>query len=215
MKKNIKLLGLVFLSAATVAHATGEGMYMGAQVGGSKLNNPTKNVVINPTGTTVVISPSNTGVGARLYAGYQLNEYFGGEIGYTYYTPSKYNATSFGGNTLCSDPTIKESTLDFLAKAMYPVWNFNVFGKAGMAIAYQSSSGSLVNNTGNCGSQGKAYTAVAPAYSVGASYDLTPSWQVDISFSQVLKTTNIPTATLFAIGFSYHIVDRRCGQFLC
>jgi opacity protein-like surface antigen len=221
MKLKFKLLSAMALACglASVVYAAGPGFYLGAGIGMSKLNNQERSIVINPNGTTATVNPSNTGVGGRIYLGYQANNYFGMEMGGSYYTPSKYKVTGLAGNALCSDPTIKQSTYEFLATGTLPFFTsgLSVFGKAGLAVAMQSQSGSLESSSGTCGGTDRAKTSAEPAFIVGLGYDITQNWMADISFMHVQQVASggVKSADLATIGLSYHFVDKMCGQFLC
>ena len=220
MNKNIKLLGVAILACgvATTALATSEGMYFGVNAGMSKLNNKTRTITINPGGTQAIVSPNNTGFGGGFFFGYQTNDYFGMEMAYTYYTPSTYTTSNLPANGLCSNPTIKQSVISINGKGTFPIGTsgFGVFGKGGLGIVYQSLSGSLVSTTGICGGNGKrTNTSARPMYGIGVSYDFSQNWVADLTYSHITSGGSTPAADLVSLGASYHIVNKRCGQFLC
>ena len=197
------------LLVAITAHATGEGPYLGMQAGRSNIHNlPQKNYA---TGSTV--NPSNTGFGARLFLGYNVNDYVGFEGGYTYYGPSTYST-----NVQPCDPKIREYAYDLVAKGQYPFGHsgFDLFAKAGISLINKAVSGTLTSPAGssNCTNDG-GQTTIRPVVGLGASYDLNQSWVVDLSVTRVLGGSGIQNADLYAVGLSYHLVNARCGQFLC
>jgi hypothetical protein len=203
--RKIKWIGIIITSClSAAAFATGAGFYIGGQAGLSNTHNPTQTVYVTPN---VTVSPSNTGPGMRLFAGYGFNQYAAFEGGFTQYYSSKY---SVSGN----NPTIQENGIDMVAKGMYPIYSVAVFGKAGIAFIRQSISGALNPNPG-----GKASSSifVYPTVALGVSYDFSQNWVGDLSFSRVLKikSGSLQNADFISFGISYHFVDVYCGQFLC
>lgn len=191
---------------STTAFSTGAGFYMGAQLGMSNTNNQMRTVLTTPS---VTVQPKNTGPGGRIFAGYGINQYAAFEGGFTRYAPSTYNVTASG---LSSNPTIRENGVDIVAKGMYPIYSFAVFGKAGVAFIRQSLAGSL---NGNAGQANGTSTFVRPTAALGVSYDFSQNWVAELSYSRVFKGGNFENADLVTLGVSYHFVDVYCGQFLC
>jgi hypothetical protein len=56
---------------------------------------------------------------------------------------------------------------------------------------------------------------IVPTFTIGAGYDFTQNWVMDFSAMTLLVGGNIKSVTMYALGLSYHFVDRYCGQFLC
>jgi len=214
MQKHIVkiVVGMSLLASVANVYAVNAGFYLGGQAGVSNLHNVPRDVQGSTT-TIPQVRPKNTGIGARIFAGYQLNPYFGLEGGYTYYSPSQYKTSA---PVTCSTPTIKTQALDFVGKGIVPIQDFALFAKAGVAIASVSSSGSLNTSTtmDSCGSNSRT-TVFRPTVGLGASYDLTQNWVADISWSRIISGSNIRAADLIALGLSYHFTDKFCGQFLC
>lgn len=216
MIKKITLCTFMILLAETALAqqtTTGEGFYLGAQAGYTNQHQSSKEVqtgLIAPS--TVDVSPSNTGMGGRAYAGYQFSQYGAMEMGYTYYANAVYKPPVSG---LCSTPTIKESAIDLLAKGILPFCNLQLIGKAGINLMRTSYSGSLQPiGADECGTTTFKNTVHAVA-GVGVGYSLSPNWNVDLTFTRSFKSSGIPDADLAALGISYHFVDKYCGQFLC
>lgn len=208
----------IFLSATAIAfnlvnaaHATGAGFYLGTQLGLSNTHNTTRSIPTGGTPTTESTDARNKGIGMRLFAGYGINEYLAIEGGFTRYAPSRYYPSSTPNNTT---PAIRENGFDLTGKGMLPLQDFSVFAKAGLAVVRTSLSGNL--NSSGTGSNGTT-VYMHPVVGVGASYDITPNWVLDLSATRVLKMggSSFQNADLIAAGISYHFVDKYCGQFLC
>lgn len=217
----IKSFGFIALALGftTAYAAVGEGMYMGLQVGATNTHNKERTIIGNGTPpATAVVKPSNTGVGARIFAGYNINQYAAIEGGFTHYATSTYNTPT---SVTCNNPSIQQNAFDLEGKGMMSVWNFGVFGKAGMSVMRQKFSGSLVNSGSSivspCGGGGgsSSTTTVRPLVGLGVSYDLTQNWVMDLSWTRVLPGSGVEAADFVGLGIAYHIVDRKCGQFLC
>src|SRR5579863_1329152 len=105
---NLKITSttILLLGITTSVYATGKGPYFGMQLGQTNTHNVTRNVQ-TPSGP-VSSSPTNTGAGARIFAGYNFNPYAAIEGGYTYYASSVYKAAGVNNKTL------SESALDFV-----------------------------------------------------------------------------------------------------
>lgn len=202
----------VILTASQLACATGAGLYLGAQGGQTNTHNQTLEVQTGTTPAYVSTTPENTGYGGRVYGGVGINEYAAVEFGFTHYAPSTYKPSI---STLCGDPQIRENAVDLVGKGSLPFDNFAVFAKAGVAYLMTSSSGSLTSQTISACGGSSSNNSARPTYGFGASYDLTPSWVADVSYSRVSGGGGVESADLIALGISYHFVDKYCGQFLC
>lgn len=207
---NSKFWLMILLSSlAATAYAVEEGFYLGAQAGRSNTHNTSRDVTTD-SGAVVNVTPTNTGFGGRLFLGYSANPYVAMEGGWTYFAPSTY---SVPGDS-CDDPSIQESAFDVVGKGTWPIYDFGVFAKAGMAFTFQKSSGSLIAANTTCGSS-SIEKSIRPVVGVGVSYDLTQNWVTDLSWTRIIGSGSFKNADLIALGISYHFVDKRCGQFLC
>lgn len=235
-KKIIGLIGISSVMLATTAFATGEGFYMGGQVGETNTHNTQRslqvgNSFIDPISGNQIVIPtgydlfnaSNNGAGGRIFLGYNINTYWGLESGYTHYAASSYNVGSpnpplISGNPV-GKPEIHENGFDFVGKGIFPIGNFGVFGKAGIALVRTSLAGSLTTtyNTMQMAFVSSTGTTnyVRPTAAVGVSYDLTPNWVTEFTLSRVFGGAGFQSADLYSLGISYHFVDKYCGQFLC
>ncbi|MCD6038967.1 MAG: hypothetical protein K0S27_367 [Gammaproteobacteria bacterium] len=211
--KNKNLIALLLLNSFfTTAHAIGPGFYMGAQVGSTNLHNTTQTVQTGLSSPpTVPVSPTNTGMGERLFMGAVINKYAAAEVGYTHYGPSTYKPSP---SALSNTPSISENGVDLVGEAMYPFKNVALLGKLGVISIKQTRSGSL-QPLPPAQSSGSSQH-VRPLIGIGASYEINPNWVTDLSWTRALKGGGgFQNADFIAVGLSYHFVDKYCGQFLC
>lgn len=211
--KNISL-ALTLLSITSIAQAAGEGFYLGGQIGRTNQHNKPAEVLIS-SGPDVyaTITPDNTGVGERIFMGYNISQYAGIESGFTHYAPSTYHVDG-----ACSDPSIRENGWDILGVGRYqfPMSGFALFGKAGFSYLSRGASGSITSTTfSTCGGSNNSNNSFRPMAGVGVGYDLTQNWVADVSYTRALSGGGVQNTDFVAFGISYHFVDRRCGQFLC
>lgn len=214
---NIKtktLLGIAVLGAgiSTMAYAVDPGPYVGFQGGISNNNNKTVNFPTGSGGTTPT-SPSNSGFGMRFSVGGDINKYFGMEGGLAHYASSQYSPNS---TVIMGKPAINENAFDFVGKGTLPLGSFSAFLKAGVAVVFTSSAGSIVQaSSKNTGVGAGNSTTAHPTATIGGSYDLTQTWVLDLSATRIFSSGNVPNINFMALGISYHFVNEHCGQFLC
>jgi len=202
MSIKVKLFSVAILSCslASPVYAISNGPYFGFQAGSTNTH--------YTASQTTTASPSNTGIGARLFLGYNFNPYAAIEGGFTHYAASTFNNVSNTANK----PTIRENAFDFVGKGIYPISTsgFAVFAKAGLSVMRVSYAGSL-NTSGN----GSTTTNARPIIGVGASYDINQHLVTDLSWTRVLSGGSVQSADFMSLGIAYHITDEQCGQFLC
>lgn len=228
----IRLISALLLLCVLIsqAYAQGGGLLMGIQGGTSNLTNPSMLVATgsdgndahfpvddanacmggnNPPGC-VMTSPSNSGLGLRIYMGAGFNKYVAVETGLLYFTPSEYKPDI---PNLTHEPQIREYAFDVLARFTLPVQDFGIFAKGGMAVIYKSISGALeTNSAGQTNSGGNVY--FRPEIGAGVSYSFSVI-TIDISTNRILKGSGIDQITYNALGVTYQVTDKYCGQFLC
>ncbi len=221
------------LTASPFVFATGDGFYMGVQVGYANLNNVAQDIntgqlfngpsdsstcdpsvpfnSANPKSCLLAtnVTPTNTGIAARVFMGANVQTYFGFEFGMSYYTPSEYNPDVSG---FTHEPHIWEYSGDILGKVMYPFGPITLFAKGGIGIVYKTQSDAIITSSEE---DSNGSVIVAPAYGFGVSYDITPRWVADFSYMRIQGGNDIKDINFAGVGISYHFVDEYCGQFLC
>lgn len=232
--KNIKkwIIALTLCSAmVSVSFATTEGFYMGVQIGQSNLNNLPMTVNTgqpNPANPTVPcstnnndvatstclfvpnVSPDNSGIAERFYAGSNMSKYFGFEVGFTNYANSVYTPNVEG---FSHDPQIRVYSVDLLAKGMLSIFNFSAYIKGGVAGVYQSTSPALYLPS-DVNKSDPTYSA-RPVVGVGLGYDITPFWTIEATAFRITQGGNIQEIDFYGVGVTYHWAKEYCGQFLC
>jgi opacity protein-like surface antigen len=218
---NTRQLGVsaILFTLSSMAYATGEGFYLGAGAGPTKVHAKSQTFTTNNVPPTMItISPSTSGIGERLFLGVQFNTYAAIEAGFAHYGTATYKIPD-GENVACNNPSIRQNSFDIEGKGIYPFSNsgFDVYAKAGMAVVYAGSSGSLESNGGTnpCSTGTSSKASARPLFGIGASYDLTPQWVAALEYTRYNGGGNVNTADFVALQISYHWVDKYCGQFLC
>lgn len=214
MHKNKFKLGLIVIAAvfANHAYAIADGAYLGIQAGLSKAHYKTQ-IAQFPSGT-VLAQPKNNGFGGRVFGGYQFNPYAGVEAGLMRFSETRFDVPN--SVATCSEPTIRVTSIDIMGKGIWPAFgDFTVFGKAGVALTFLNKSKTLITGTSSGCSSKKTSFVAHPIASIGAGYALSQNWEVDLSWTRLFGGGQLSATDLYAVGFSYHFVDKYCGQFLC
>ena len=206
---------ILFASFFTLtAYATDPGFYMGVSAGPARNTGKAVNAQAEfPPPDTISVTPSTNQFGARVYMGYKANPYAGFESGFTYFSTIDYKNNS--GLPTCGGTTATVRDIDFLGRASLPIRSVEVFGKAGAALTFLTTSKGLNSGSnGQCGETNRDLKVV-PEFSIGASYDLSQNWVVDFSYSRLMVGSLVNNMNFYGLGFSYHFVNKYCGQFLC
>ena len=207
-KRIVKPLAMALIAVLSFpAYAVGPGFYMGF-MGGPATNGASEQqveVINSSTGTltTTTASPRSTQFGARGFLGYTFVKYAGIETGVSYYSLVNYSTK------VPTSTSVKAGLIDWdvVGVGIFPIYTFSIYGKAGAAVVYEGASGTLRTT--------KYTTTVKPTASLGVSYDLSQNWVMDLSWNRVMAGSVIKNMTMYAVGISYHFVDKFCGQFLC
>jgi len=206
----IKKCSIAALMAGVVSavHATGAGGYFGLMLGQTNLHGENQTFTLEP-GETGTVKPDGKGIGTRLFAGYNMNQYAAIEGGFTYYSSMKYNTTLVSNNV-----KTRAASFDLLGKGMLPLADsgFGVFGKLGGAYLNSKTTGSVEGISLPSSSS----SSFRPVVGVGVSYDMTQNWVADLSYTRILyNSSQVKNPDFIALGISYHLLDPKCGQFLC
>lgn len=212
-----RIASVCILSALfSQAFAVAPGFYMGVM--GGPANNAASDQqaqVLGPVTTpptTVTVTPKSQQFGSRLFMGYLVNPYAGFEWGVTYFSGIRYVSN---GPPACGSTNARLRDMEFMGKAVLPVRQVSVFGKAGVAIAYQATGGALNPTTEDVCGDSTYLNKFVPAFGLGVGYDLTQNWVAELGLHSVQAGGKIGSMTIYALALSYHFVDTYCGQFLC
>ncbi|HVE44289.1 MAG TPA: outer membrane beta-barrel protein [Gammaproteobacteria bacterium] len=205
--------GLAAYGVAMAAHATAPGLYLGLMAGPATNNASTSQVytAANPALTTTA-TPKSSQFGSRVYVGYKFNPYAGFEGGFNYYSNIKYDTKDVDP---CTGVSQRVKNIDFVGKGEFDFRSLSVFGKLGVAASYLTTSGAFSKGpAGECG-KNKYSNKFSPTFSLGVGYDLDQSWLVDLTWQRTMEGGSVGSMDFYALGLSYHFVDKYCGQFLC
>jgi hypothetical protein len=219
MHKGMKRIVCTALATGLMAnaYAVGPGFYMGMMTGPASSTSGNQQALTqsgSPKFTTV--SPSKKQWGVRPFLGNKINQYASGEIGFAFFSTINYK----NNNNVdpCGSTTARVRDIDIVGKGEFPFGasGFDVFGKAGVAITYITEGGGLTRPTAgtSCGKTSREIR-YRPTFTFGAGYDLNQNWVLDLSWTRILVGTIVGNMNFYALGISYHFVDKYCGQFLC
>jgi len=204
---------LVSSVVASNAFAVAEGFYMGLMMGPSSSTGGDQQVKTSSgTPATTTVTPRSNQFGTRLFLGNKFSQYAGFELGGTFFSSIAYNNK---GVDTCAGTTARVRDVDIVGKGEYTFQNtVGVFAKGGVAVTYLTTSGGLNSSATECG-KNKQEIKYRPTVTVGASYDLNQNWVVDASWNRIMVGSIVNNVDFYALGISYHFVDKYCGQFLC
>lgn len=186
-----RILFAVVLSSISVTSAFAANYYIGGDLGYSDTHYKSAQLG-GDDGTT--------GVGFRLYGGYEFNQNFSLELGAENYAKASGDEVS----------AAEERAYDFSAVGRYPLGSagFSIFGKLGLAymVAQKDFAG-----------QGHAYAnIIRPAYGVGVADVLTPNLSITMqlwriqgksnAYNGIDVDTKLPNADLYTVGLLYRFV---------
>jgi opacity protein-like surface antigen len=206
---------LMLVSYVEWAYAVAPGFYIGLMTGPAGNTSGSEQVLAQDLTTILTANPQSRQYGTRFLLGYKINRYAGIESGiFTFFSSVNYNTPD--NTKACGGLSTRTRMFDVVAKGMLPLGDyFDVFGKAGAAVTYISTSGGLRSSVDNGCGKSNHDIKIRPALAVGASYNLSQSWVVDLSWTRFMVGGIINSMNLYALGISYHFVDQYCGQFLC
>ena len=207
MTKRIAKQILLAMAASLLcldALAIAPGFYMGLSMGPASSDGATKPVQVLPLPTasapianTGLANPKSTQFTSRVFFGYKFNPYAGFEGGFTYVSGINYVLKN-PYQTPAAGTTARVRGIDIVGKLDYSYNNtLGFFGKAGAAALYTTTPGGLnitnytvipqptkanpsavvVKTSGSNTYRSK----VSPTFSIGATYDFTQNWQMEVS----------------------------------
>ena len=235
-KKTILGVAAVSLSVllSSQVMALQPGMYVGGQVGVGSVNQDklTETNFNLPKNSTFQSFTSSTGkangLAGRLFAGYQFNENFAAELGWTKFSDveSKFSGKLKPASTLMQPvgmqkliipgtvqgkQTLKTDAIDLVAKGIVPVTDkVSVYAKGGAAYVISrtstSTSGTELGKKVTVKSNNK--NKLMPTVGVGASYAFSPSLAADMEVNRIQKIgngSNFKSANYLGVGLTYSI----------
>ncbi len=198
MVRNKFLIGVILAGLASagtgVANATLPGYFVGGQLGWSDTHFGASD--LRKAGNFTSASIDDSGLAGRVFTGYQLDQNYGLELGYTRFaTASVTKATSSSsGNSV--NGHIHEYAIDALGTASLPMGNgFSVGGGLGLAYIKTHGNSNIISNQ----------SRFNPEIAVKAAYDVTANTNVFAGWNRIQKVGgSIPSTDLISAGIQYN-----------
>jgi len=218
MKKSWLSLGLLAstIVLSSTASATFLGPYIGASVGRGQVETPNAapfNVTtVAPAGSNSV---TRNGWAERGFVGYNVDKFFGLEVGYTNYARSLYNGrTSYG----YSQMQYNFRTYDAVGKAYLPLGDtgYNLYVLLGAARVIETlnynNAGVPLSGSIAAPANGTSHAySTRPMYGVGINFSMYGHFTINVEVTQITRidnfTTNanaIPYLNMESVGFAYN-----------
>lgn len=192
-KIGLKALILFFCSFPVLVKASVPGFYLLGQIGSGNTHANAGNADALSINDRVVFT-------GRIAGGYQFNQNLALEIGYIRF--SDVNFSNVGG-VPGQDVSLANKAIDFMAKPMLPLsTNFDIYAKLGLAY-FKANGSSTVNNITYLGYS----DSWVPAFGLGLSYDITPSFVLDLAWERLQSVGGnkaIPSADFYSVGLAYY-----------
>jgi len=187
------------ISTSRPCQLTSTGFYLGAAVGTTDTNH--KITAFNQPTTGAVVENGvvdNDGFGFRGLAGYRLNKYFAGELGFTKFARAKGRGLNYAGGTLNNNGYIDEHAFDLTAKGILPIIRrVSLYAKLGVAYLFTRTNVSAIFTKNRSG--------IKPWLGAGASFDVTKHFSFDASYNRIESSGAIRTPEFLGIGFYWHV----------
>jgi OOP family OmpA-OmpF porin len=213
-----KISAVIASSLACVtlaANAATPGAYVGVGLGYSKINAPSKSMFQSSNSSmSVKTQNQNSNIGGKLFAGYNFNQYFGLEAGYSMFASTTNKATV---NNTTASAKYSMNAASLVGKAYLPVQQqFNLYALGGAAevystVNYSNNTNDVVTVTNGLTSGSKTTRALRPVYGVGASYDVNSHVTTGLEFSHIqgkgnTNTSNkaIPSSNMLTLTAAYN-----------
>lgn len=188
------MLTLPFMMVQT-AGAAQPGSYVGIGAGSGTVNAGNPSILERPTSffTTSVTE----GAAGRLFAGYNFNEYFGVEAGFSLY-PSSTHLIPADDSLIAQTAHLKHTltSVSLVGKAYLPLGEgFNVYALGGVAGVNSKAELSGYDRE----TTSKITRALRPVYGAGLSHAFTPQLTGSVELSEIRGTGNADSTNLSAI----------------
>lgn len=209
---NLRRYSLCLLLCCTAAWAVKPGPYIGAGVGSSRIDTP-DDYLFQDDQTDRKATKEIGGVGGKVFAGYNLNQYFGIELDYADYADSLYTAT-VGDNE--SSIKYSMSAASLVGKSYIPIGKtgFNFYALAGGAQVFnkvQFKDGGIPF-IGIPIENGTTSTyKLRPVYGTGITFDFSQRVSSGLEYTHIeglgdvkVDASAIADADMVAVNLAYH-----------
>lgn len=224
------VVGLFSFIITSPVVAANPGFYVGGQIGASDLNQPDVTNAqlydlnffpfwMGTIDSNNTHTQGNIGLGGRLFAGYQFNQNWATELGYTHFHSGNISGTAQVSttsglfiftpytNTENISGKIQAAAIDWTVKGILPIQDkLSLYGKLGLALLMERMTlteadfAGMVSMTAN---EARIY----PTFGLGVSYDITPKVVADFSWNHIQKmgdATYLANKDLISAGLAYH-----------
>jgi OOP family OmpA-OmpF porin len=205
--------GFAGLVITANANAAVEGPYIGGALGWATIhqNDGLSSEEIKQT------SAKDNGLAGRVFAGFQMNQNWSAEMGYTKFSNATQNVSGTTGTfneiNVNGKATVKSYAVDAVAKITVPLQDgFNIYGKVGGAYLNEAGTGKVTEYdtfTGQSASASSTTTVgkILPTFGLGAGFDVNKNVTTDVSWMHIQKVgnTDLANTDLIAVGLTYHI----------
>jgi OOP family OmpA-OmpF porin len=179
---------MLAISAPAVAQQADAGWYVGGAYGMSSFSNIDTTGIANP-------SVDDSDSGFKIYGGFQLNKYFGAEIGYV-----DFGKVGVSGSVLGVPFTSSSSVTayTFAGVGTLPLTeSFALFGRVGLAAWNVDFSASALGASGSLNDNG-----TDPFYGIGARFNLNKNWGLVVEYEKY-KASDWGDAAFTSLGVRY------------
>lgn len=172
-------------------HRNCKPFYIGGELGGCNLHYDHSDLA------HVVQSVDDTGFAGRLFAGFDINQNIGLELGYILYQNPEFKTRN-------KTADFSQKSVDFLAKASIPIsCNVGVFAKGGLAYVFRDDA--QIETDTYIIKINKADTHLRPMLGVGISYGFNSQVSGSLGYYRTFGTDNLEDADFYGAGITVRV----------
>mgnify|MGYP000906889122 CR=1 FL=1 len=215
MKKMTKISAAVAaLLVAGIANAATPGAYVGVGAGSSFQQTPNyfgdSSIEFVPF---VDASEKRTGLGGRLFGGYNFNTYFGLEAAYATYATSTNKFSSWFGGYISGSEKNALDALSLVAKGYLPLGNsgLNAYVLGGLAEVHNKHTSNYNIMDESTLNETTTTNTLRPTYGIGMSYNLPQNLTTSVELSRIqgkgdmyTNSKATPNAEMLTINLGYN-----------
>ncbi len=186
------------------------GGYIGLAAGQSRANVDRGDIdgTFASLGLTARTSVDETDFGWKLYGGYQFNQYFAVEGGYTDLGKATFNSVITSGGSGTGNGEWTAYSIDLSALGILPLGNqFSLFGRAGVSL-WDLDFDFTATGPGGTASASESESGASPLLGIGGMVSITPNFTVRAEFERHFRvgdedTTGESDIDLISVGLQY------------
>lgn len=210
-------LWLVALCVSHMVFAAKPGAYLGAGIGGSRIDTPDDYLFNVDSAANADNSKEIGGLGGKVFAGYNLNQYFGIELNYADYARSLYTA-NIGENESSIKYSMSAASLVGKTYLPFGTSGFSFYALAGGAQVFnkvQVKDGGIPfvgNPIDDVSPSGTTSTyKLRPVFGTGITYDFSERVSSGLEYTHIqgegdvkVDASAIADADMVALNLAYH-----------